>query len=86
MNDEEKLIKGMELVFEECKIKAIQKLNKKGNSPEPWNDFTPEHLALGLDDEIDEWHKSRNSKELVDIINYAVFVRLAVIIKKGEKE
>jgi len=83
MTDEEKLIKGMEQVFDECKIKAIQSLKKKGNTAQPWNDFTPEWLALGLIDEIDEWKKTHDSKELVDIINYAVFVRLATIIQKG---
>lgn len=85
MNDEEKLIKGMEQVFDECKIKAIEALKKPHNTAQPWNDFTPEWLMYGLTEEIDEWKKNYDSKELVDIINYAVFVRLATIIQNGEK-
>ena len=37
--NEKKLIQGMEQVFEECKIKAVQSLKKPGNTDEPWNDF-----------------------------------------------
>ena len=86
MNDEEKLIKGMEQVFDECKIKAIESLKKKGNTAQPWNAFSPHWLAYRLSEEIDEWKKNYDSRELVDIINCAVFVRLATIIQKGENE
>jgi len=67
----------MDEVFKKAKEKAVNRISKVGNTATPWEDFKSEHLKKRLDDEIKEWHDTEDIKELLDIINLAVFVYLA---------
>ena len=80
LEQEETLCLGMNEVFTECINKACKRLSKKGNTAEPWKDFTSEHLQKRLVDEWIEWRGSGDSRELVDIINLACFLRLSIIL------
>jgi len=79
LEKEEKLCLGMNEVFTECINKACDRLNRKGNTEQPWKDFTPSWLGERLEQEWDEWKKSGDSRELIDIINLACFLRLSKI-------
>jgi len=46
----------------------------KYRSPEPWADFHESMLADRLKEEFDEWLKSRETEELVDIANLCLFI------------
>ena len=82
MKDEQELIKQIEhdldMVFENVKLKVINRRNKKGNTALPWVDFTTEHLSKRLDEEWEEWKESNDPTELIDIIAMAAFLNLSV--------
>jgi len=68
----------MDLVFKRAKEKAIKKSSELGNTTTPWKDFTLGWLKYRLAGEFKEWDESRDIEELLDIINLAAFVYLAV--------
>ena len=68
---------GMDIILNEAKKKMRIRSSKPGNTSEPWEDFSTEWLEKRLDDEIHEWQHSKDSDELLDIINMAVFVGMS---------
>ena len=69
----------MDTVFEKAKEKAVRKIrvgNRNKYTASPWNDFTKEFLVHRLEEEIEEWKVKYDKKELLDIINVAVFIYL----------
>lgn len=79
----EKMMDKMDLVFKLAKEKAIEKSSEIGNTVTPWKDFTPDWLKHRLVQEIIEWDKIRNTAELLDIINLAIFAYLAENEQQG---
>jgi len=78
--DREKIIeKNMQMVFDRAILKVIDRCDKEGNTNQPWNDFTTEHLNKRLDAEWDEWKKERKLIELIDVINHAAFLYLSLL-------
>jgi len=76
------LEKRMREVFDQAIVKAQLACSKKGNTDEPWKDFSIEWLRKRLDDELVEYEsKKRTGKtdwiELIDVINIACFLYLA---------
>jgi len=76
---EEILKKNMQNVFNFCIEKAVDRIDKEGNTAKPYIDFTVEHLEKRMLEEINEYHIGDNENELIDIINMACFVYLAKI-------
>jgi len=67
----------IEEIFQYCIAKWSLRINKKGNTLKPWNDFSSEHLEKRLFEEIEEYKESRKIRELIDVINLSVFLYLA---------
>jgi len=79
MDKEDKIQKNMQLVFDKVILKVIDRCDKEGNTDEPWKDFNAQWLNKRLDDEWDEWQKSKSMGELIDIIAHANFLYLSLL-------
>ena len=67
----------MQRVFDAAIVKAKIRSSKKGNTCEPWKDFTVGRLCNRMEEEIEEWNESNDRSELLDIINFAAFLYLS---------
>lgn len=85
MKDKELAKKDIMSVFTEAMAKYELRCNKEGNTVAPWDDFSEEHLIKRLDEEYTEWKQSGDTRELIDVINLAAFVRLARIFNSTRK-
>lgn len=56
------------------KYKAV--MDKKGNVPDPWDQFTPIHNRIGLQTEFLKWLKRGKVEDLIDVANRALFLWL----------
>lgn len=80
--DYDNIEKRMKEVFDKAIVKAQLACDKKGNTDEPWNDFSIDWLQKRLYDEIEEYENTERTgcndwRELIDIINLACFLYLA---------
>jgi hypothetical protein len=85
MNEKETLISTMRMAYENAIAKAIHRGIKPGNSWEPWNSFTEEHLQKRLAEEYEEYLKAKNGQELLDIMNIACFLYIKRVMERAEK-
>ena len=63
-------------VYESSYEKYVKSKNEKNKYWRPWKHFDIEFLEKRLDGEIKEYKESKEKEELLDIINFAVFLYL----------
>ena len=78
MDDNEKLERGLQEVFDSAIVKAQFRMDKPGNVAEPWKEYPVKHLEGRMYQEIHEYMQSRRMNELLDIINTAAFLHKAM--------
>jgi hypothetical protein len=61
-------------VLELAVLKYLSKNTKSGNVPDPWNQFSYEHMRSVFYKELREWEDGERACELLDVIVTAVFL------------
>ncbi|WP_202319765.1 hypothetical protein [Archaeoglobus neptunius] len=67
--------------------KYLLRVNKPGNTPEPWKDFSEELLIARLSEEIEELEEAIKSggnisDELLDVANFCMYLWAKLNMKK----
>lgn len=75
----------MTKVYEASYDKYQWSKNEKNKPWRPWEHFDIDFLERRLEDEIKEYNESKDKDELLDIINFAVFLYIKKSDNSGEK-